>query len=369
MPRMRSAIGAVVLAATAGAALVVVMVASPLPLAETVPTLIVPVMFVLAGFLGPIWRASAFTCTTVAGIGVLHLVALAASALALADAGPGPAWHLASQIAFVAGFGLLVPLAAGYPDGPAPSWSLVVLGAGVAVPVLAAFAGPTPVVLDGATMLGPVAEVLPVWIAAASAIVFLLPAASVVVGLVRLVRGDRALRRRLAWPLAALAAMAAVVAVGAAFQSTATGLTTALFLASSPLVPVGLIAGARVGDDADADAEARRLRRELQSIAARLEAASRALPTGQAEIAAPEPRTADAVGPDARLDRLTDRESAVLALVAAGRSNPAIARELHVSLSAVEKHVNAIFQKLELQPGPDTHRRVAASVAYLRDRP
>ncbi|RXZ46919.1 LuxR family transcriptional regulator [Agromyces binzhouensis] len=75
------------------------------------------------------------------------------------------------------------------------------------------------------------------------------------------------------------------------------------------------------------------------------------------------------MGPDARLDRLTDRESAVLALVAAGRSNPAIARELHVSLSAVEKHVNAIFQKLELQPGPDTHRRVAASVAYLRDRP
>ncbi|RXZ51574.1 hypothetical protein ESO86_01950, partial [Agromyces binzhouensis] len=204
MPRMRSAIGAVVLAATAGAALVVVMVASPLPLAETVPTLIVPVMFVLAGFLGPIWRASAFTCTTVAGIGVLHLVALAASALALADAGPGLAWHLGSQIAFVAGFGLLVPLAAGYPDGPAPSWSLVVLGAGVAVPVLAALAGPTPAVLDGTTMLGPVADVLPVWIAAVSAIVFLLPAASVVVGLVRLVRGDRALRRRLAWPLAAL---------------------------------------------------------------------------------------------------------------------------------------------------------------------
>ncbi|MTH68734.1 hypothetical protein GJ743_10170 [Agromyces bracchium] len=162
--------------------------------------------------------------------------------------------------------------------------------------------------------------------------------------------------------------MAAVVAVGAAFQSTAAGLTTALFLASSPLVPVGLIAGARVDDDADADAEARRLRRELRSIAARLEAASRALPAEQAEAAAPAPRAADAMVPDPRLDRLTDRESAVLALVAAGRSNPAIARELHVSLSAVEKHVNAIFQKLGLQPGPDTHRRVAASLAYLRDR-
>ncbi len=365
---MRSAVGAVVLAATAAAALVAAVLAAPLPLAETAPTLIVPVMFVLAGLLGPIWRASAFTCSAVAGIGVLHLVALAVSALALADPGPGLAWHLASQVAFVAGFGLLVPLAAGYPDGPVPRWSFVVLGAGLAIPVLAAFAGPTPAVLDGTTMLGPVAEVLPGWIASASALVFVLPAASVVVGLVRLARGDRALRRRLAWPLAALAAMASVVAVGAALQSTAAGLTTALFLASSPLVPVGLIAGARLDDEADADAEARRLRRELQSIAARLEAASRALPAGQGEVAAPAPHAADAAVPDPRLDRLTDRESAVLALVAAGRSNPAIARELHVSLSAVEKHVNAIFQKLGLQAGPDTHRRVAASLAYLRDR-
>ncbi|WP_430646140.1 response regulator transcription factor [Agromyces sp. GXS1127] len=392
MLRMTSGVRAVASSAIAAAAAAIVVIAAPLPISATGPTLLVPVMFVLAGLLGPIWRGSAFTCAAVAGIGVLHLVALAASALALGGfgveggTGPSVAWHVASQVLFVAGFGLLVPLAAGYPDGPAPPWSLGVLGVGALVPLLASVAGPTPAVLDGATPLGPFAGLLPEWFATASAAVFLLPAASVVVGLVRLVRGDRVLRRRLAWPLVSLAAMAGVVALGAVLQDTAEGLTTALFLVSSPLVPVGLIAGSRVDRGADADADARRLRRELQAIAARLDAASRGLPGGPqgAGSSSPEPaaplgtsaaaddrsdvaRSASSAS-DPRLDRLTDRETAVLALIAAGRSNPAIAGELHVSLSAVEKHVNAIFQKLDLLPGPDTHRRVAASLAYLRER-
>jgi DNA-binding NarL/FixJ family response regulator len=51
---------------------------------------------------------------------------------------------------------------------------------------------------------------------------------------------------------------------------------------------------------------------------------------------------------------------------AAGSSNAAIARTMHISQSAVEKQTTAIFTKLGLENGPSTHRRVAAVVAYLR---
>ncbi|GAA2039842.1 hypothetical protein GCM10009819_26290 [Agromyces tropicus] len=362
MVRMSPALRAVVLGAAAAVGLAVVLVAAPVPPDESGPALVVPVMFVLAGLLGPVRRGSAFTCTAVALVGTLHLVALGASALALAAVEPPVAWHVASQVLFVAGFGMLVPLAAGYPGGPAPRWTYVVLAAGAVVPALAAFSGPTPGVLGGAAPLRPIAHVLPGWVAEASAVVFLLPAAAVAVGVVRMVRGDRALRRRLAWPLAALGGFAVVIAIGAAVASEAGALATALFLVASPLVPVGLIAGSRAPEDAGADV--RILRRELRAIAARLDAASLALPGD-----------ADGIGPgrvgdlDPRLSRLTARETAVLALLARGRSNPAIARELHVSLSAVEKHVTSIFQKLELPTGPDTHRRVAASAAYLSTEP
>jgi DNA-binding NarL/FixJ family response regulator len=66
------------------------------------------------------------------------------------------------------------------------------------------------------------------------------------------------------------------------------------------------------------------------------------------------------------LDRLTAREREVLALVADGRSNGAIAEALTVTLGAVEKHVASIFAKLDLAPSPDDHRRVLAVLAHLR---
>ncbi len=69
------------------------------------------------------------------------------------------------------------------------------------------------------------------------------------------------------------------------------------------------------------------------------------------------------------LDTLTRRELDVLALMAQGRSNTAIAEGLFVSQSAVEKHINSIFAKLMLSPDEsDTHRRVAAVLAYLRSQ-
>ena len=67
------------------------------------------------------------------------------------------------------------------------------------------------------------------------------------------------------------------------------------------------------------------------------------------------------------LTDLTPREREVLALMAQGRSNAAIAEELSVTLAGVEKHTQRIFAKLGLLPDDDTaHRRVAAVLAFLR---
>ena len=65
------------------------------------------------------------------------------------------------------------------------------------------------------------------------------------------------------------------------------------------------------------------------------------------------------------LDRLTPREREVLALMAEGRSNAAIATALVVSLGAVEKHVTSILGKLGLEGSPDAHRRVLAVLRFL----
>jgi DNA-binding NarL/FixJ family response regulator len=69
---------------------------------------------------------------------------------------------------------------------------------------------------------------------------------------------------------------------------------------------------------------------------------------------------------DDPLRDLTPREREVLALMAEGRSNGAIARTLVVSDGAVEKHVRNIFTKLRLPPDTEQHRRVLAVLAYLR---
>jgi len=66
------------------------------------------------------------------------------------------------------------------------------------------------------------------------------------------------------------------------------------------------------------------------------------------------------------VDRLTPREREVLALMAQGRSNTAIAASLVVSEKAVAKHINNIFTKLDLPVGQDEHRRVRAVLTWLR---
>ena len=68
---------------------------------------------------------------------------------------------------------------------------------------------------------------------------------------------------------------------------------------------------------------------------------------------------------DDPLTRLTARERDVLALMAEGRSNQAIAEQLVVTERAIEKHVTSIFSKLALHPAAEDHRRVLAVLRFL----
>ena len=68
------------------------------------------------------------------------------------------------------------------------------------------------------------------------------------------------------------------------------------------------------------------------------------------------------------LEHLTEREREVLALMAEGRSNRAIAERLFVTEHTVEKHVKSIFGTLRLPPSPDDHRRVLAVITYLNSQ-
>jgi DNA-binding NarL/FixJ family response regulator len=80
----------------------------------------------------------------------------------------------------------------------------------------------------------------------------------------------------------------------------------------------------------------------------------------------------DARSQSSELDELSDRELEVLALIARGKSNAAIAEELVLTKRAVEKHINSIFLKLGLPRDAEAEgvsRRVTAALMYLADRP
>lgn len=69
---------------------------------------------------------------------------------------------------------------------------------------------------------------------------------------------------------------------------------------------------------------------------------------------------------DDKMLRLTERERTVLALIAEGKSNQAIAALLFLSEASVEKHITSIFQKLELEPEAG-NRRVLAALAHIEN--
>jgi DNA-binding NarL/FixJ family response regulator len=68
------------------------------------------------------------------------------------------------------------------------------------------------------------------------------------------------------------------------------------------------------------------------------------------------------------LEHLTPREHEVLAEIAQGRNNAAVASTLGLSDRAVEKHINSLFAKLGLSEEPDIHRRVKAVLLYLAEK-
>jgi len=68
---------------------------------------------------------------------------------------------------------------------------------------------------------------------------------------------------------------------------------------------------------------------------------------------------------DERMSRLTDRERSVLALIAEGKSNAAIAAALFVSEASVEKYITSLFQKLGLEQDEHGNRRVLAALVHL----
>ena len=76
-------------------------------------------------------------------------------------------------------------------------------------------------------------------------------------------------------------------------------------------------------------------------------------------------RSLVACRPRSRLDDLSEREREVLSLIAEGRSNRAVARQLFLSARAIERHVQAIFRKLALRDGADNNRRVLAVLALI----
>jgi DNA-binding NarL/FixJ family response regulator len=66
--------------------------------------------------------------------------------------------------------------------------------------------------------------------------------------------------------------------------------------------------------------------------------------------------------------RLTAREREILALLAEGRSNQAIAAELHLAPRSVEKNITSIFTKLDLPAAASDHRRILAVLRFLESR-
>ena len=71
--------------------------------------------------------------------------------------------------------------------------------------------------------------------------------------------------------------------------------------------------------------------------------------------------------PSSPLERLSPREREVLAELAEGKNNAAVATSLVLSPRAVEKHINSLFSKLGISEEPDVHRRVKAVLVYLSE--
>ncbi|HET7689072.1 MAG TPA: LuxR C-terminal-related transcriptional regulator [Nocardioidaceae bacterium] len=304
--------------------------------------LVVPACFVVAGLIGYRLGTPPRVVGGLVALGCCHLLAFLGGRQALAAEGTVADWtHLASQLLFLGGFVAFVWLASVYPDERprrAVVGAAVVLGA--AGPLTAAVSGPTPAVADSARELGPVVHLLPAGAAdIAAAPLMLLPVIAVVTFLVRYRRATVDDRAAMRWPIAALGVIAVLVVAGTLLGAERGGVVTALFLLAAPVFPLALAFGPVL--------------RHLEGLSTEL-----------ADLRERMTRGVRPAAPPGVLARLTPRELTVLESMAEGRSNPEIAKTLHLSLSSVEKHVTSIFRKLEINDAPETHRRVSAVVVY-----
>lgn len=271
-----------------------------LPVQDAAAALVVPAVFVIIGALGPHFAADRTACWHLIALGSLHLVAMSLCAVALRVPHELAAASLnaASQSAYALGFALFVRIAVLYPDFHHRPWVDIVLIVAAVLPVVAAFAAPSPTVLQpgesGTTVLGPIAAVLPEEFAAAGFAVFLLPLGAAVILVLRFLRGSPVLRRKLVWPLLGLAAVALLAITGGLLSGAlAPSLTDALFLVAAPLLPLSLAAGSRPADaplnllmtrlthlTEDRD----RLRTDVRSHLAALEARTRELSESRSRL-------------------------------------------------------------------------------------
>lgn len=309
---------------------------------DVLETFIVPACFLAAGLIGYRLGTPARVAAGLAGLGFAHLLAFLGAGQALAADGAVADWlHLASQMLFLSGFVALVWLAASYPDTK-PTTRLITAAAalGAAGPLVAALSGPTPAILDDTRSLGPVVHLLPASTAnLGAASLLLLPMLAVGTFVVRYRRADPHDRAAMHWPIAGLAVIAALVVAGTLLGAKQQSVVTALFLLGAPVFPLAVAFGPVV--------------RHRDSLANEL-----------AELQERMGRRVRPHNPPGVLARLTPRELTVLQRMAEGMSNPEIAKTLHLSLSSVEKHATSIFRKFEITDTAETHRRVAAVVAY-----
>lgn len=304
--------------------------------------LVVPACFVVAALVGYRLGTPAKVSSGLFAVGATHLLAFLGAHQALAASGVTADWiHFGSQVLFLTGFVALVWLAACYPGVAVPPRLMgVAVALGLAGPALAAVSGPTPVVSDNTQTLGPIVHLLPEELADASgAPLMLLAVLALVTFAVRFRRGTPEDRGLMRWPILGFMVVAVLAAVGTALGSRYEQVTTPLFLLGAPIVPLSLAFGP--------------VARRLDTLSAELAGVRANLDRRPARPGTPE-----------QLAMLSPRELSVLEAMAQGHANPVIARNMHLSLSSVEKHATSLFRKLRIEDGPDVHRRVAAVVAY-----
>lgn len=243
--------------------------------------LVVPLCFVLAGFLGLRLGTPAAVGLGLLWIGGAHLGGIGLAASTASIAGPtGALAHVVSQVLFVGGFVGFLWLVLVFPHGSPSRRSIrLTVSAGVLAavgPLVGGLAGPTPAVVrpDGAAARrGPVVELLPPTFAdLAAAPLAVIPAAALVVFLVRFARADRATRAVLAWPVVAVALVILLVVCGTALGDAFPAAGDIAFLSSAPLVPLSFAFGPlrrrlqRLSDDlAERVAELEESRRRIAS--------------------------------------------------------------------------------------------------------